>query len=89
MSATTSRGSRSGATAPAMAHRDSPGWTVTDTVGVSDSSAAESAALAGELRKPLSERSSAASRISGSPEEDEAAPAGQPERRLGWARPFR
>ena len=34
MSATTSRGSRSGATDPAMAQRDSPGWTVTDTVGV-------------------------------------------------------
>ena len=57
MSAITSRGSRDGCDCPAMAQSDSPGCTVTETVGVTVRPPAASAALAGEFRNPASDRS--------------------------------
>ena len=45
---------------PAMAQSDCPAWTVTETVGVRERSAAESAAFAGEVRNPARESRSAA-----------------------------
>src|SRR4051794_19179937 len=67
MSAITSRGSRFGSTLPAMAHSDSPGCTVTETVGVTERPLALSAALAGEFSSPVSDRITAASRTNGRP----------------------
>ena len=84
MSAITSRGSRPGSTFPAMAHSDSPGCTVTDTVGVTVRPLAVSAALAGEFRKPA-RTAAGGKQYQRQADQDDPAAAGEAEpRRLAW-----
>ena len=79
----TSRGSRSGASRAGNSPQGLPRLDRhSDTVGVSDSSDTESAALAGEVMKPArhEHRSHQDQRDA---EPDDAAPPGQAQRRLG------
>ena len=81
ISAMTSRGSRPGSTAPAMAHSDSPGCTVTETVGVTDSPPAASAALAGEFSRPAERQEKRGQQDQRQADQDDPAAAGEPQPR--------
>jgi hypothetical protein len=66
-----------------MAHSDWPGCTVTVTVGVTERSAAESEAFAGELKKPARGKQQRHQQDQGDADQDDLPAPGQAQRRQG------